>query len=50
MAVDGGRDLEGSSCGLIEVLFWHLSGGTENPCPPQKKLNYNSQCLIHDLN
>jgi hypothetical protein len=23
------RDLEGSSCGLIDVLSWHLCGGTK---------------------
>jgi hypothetical protein len=24
-----GKDLEGNDHGLIEVLFWHLPGGTE---------------------
>jgi hypothetical protein len=24
-----GKDLEGSSCGLVEALSWHLSGGAE---------------------
>jgi hypothetical protein len=34
--IDKGKDVEGSSCGLIEVLSWHLPRGAgENHKKPQ---------------
>jgi hypothetical protein len=39
--------MEGSKCGLTEVLSQHWLGGTEEK---QKSLSQDSQCLGQDLN